>query len=884
MLRSRRIIPPSRIVPNLEELPVAFAISGWTRSNLAQSPVRSRLWAVLLSGWVAAGFLAGAAADTITLGNGVQVEGVYGKVASLVGGAGGPGGVVVQPIGLMDDEGRRVFVRNGNIVAHSTAAGVNNLERIKLDQMVASAGMAISSVGSIVKVDPFDEHGRRIFVMSSAKGNLPIIQGITEITPRFTKVESLARGDYQFVWTMRIATSSIPRETLSKILLQKIDRKDPNERLRIVRLYLQSERIQDARAELEQLISEFPDLAELQGQVTAMRQLGAQRLLKEVELRREAGQPQLAYAMLNSFPADGVAGATQLKVRGDLEEFAATRARGENLLKLLKEHYEALKDDAARKELTSICSEIERELNIHSFDRMADYLRLSSDPDLSPDQKVSLAVSGWLLGSGSGIDNLAVTRSLTKVRELARAYLLAPDAPSRKQILGELQSLEGATPEYLSKILASMKPPLDPTPPPPALPPVAQPAGNAAAAKDPNACAPDDADLLKKAPAPPKADPPPVANNPPAEPPPTLDNGAQPPAKAQIEGFYTYETAGLPEQPVLRYHVQLPPEYDPLRRYPCLVTLHSAGATARSQIDWWAGPYDPKARMRYGQAARRGYIVIAPEWTKEHQRVYEFSAREHANTLFALRDALKRFSIDVDKVFLSGHSMGGDAAWDIGLSHPDLWAGVLPFVAQADKYISRYKENGRLLPMYFVAGEKDGARWINNASDWDRYLSYVGYDAMVVQYQGRGHEHFHDEIQNCFEWMHFHRRNFFPREFHTLTMRPTDNFFWYVELERIPARSVYLPVEPWPPTRTVSAAKVDANLFNAAGKSGVTVSTTADKVTVWLSPEMVDFSQEVSVTLRGKKISVPPPSLAVILEDVRTRGDRQHPFWSKVQN
>ena len=53
-----------------------------------------------------------------------------------------------------------------------------------------------------------------------------------------------------------------------------------------------------------------------------------------------------------------------------------------------------------------------------------------------------------------------------------------------------------------------------------------------------------------------------------------------------------------------------------------------------------------------------------------------------------LRDACKRFSIDIDRVFLSGHSMGGDAAWDIGLAHPDLWAGVIPIVAAADKYVN----------------------------------------------------------------------------------------------------------------------------------------------------------------------------------------------------
>ena len=46
--------------------------------------------------------------------------------------------------------------------------------------------------------------------------------------------------------------------------------------------------------------------------------------------------------------------------------------------------------------------------------------------------------------------------------------------------------------------------------------------------------------------------------------------------------------------------------------------------------------------------------------------------------LNSLRDACRRFSVDSDRVFISGHSMGGDAAWDLGTAHPDLWAGMIP--------------------------------------------------------------------------------------------------------------------------------------------------------------------------------------------------------------
>jgi predicted peptidase len=97
--------------------------------------------------------------------------------------------------------------------------------------------------------------------------------------------------------------------------------------------------------------------------------------------------------------------------------------------------------------------------------------------------------------------------------------------------------------------------------------------------------------------------------------------------------------------------------------------------------------------------------------------------------MFSLRDACKRFNIDTDRVFLSGHSMGGDAAWDIGISHPDTWAGIVSIVATADKYIPRYWENARQLPMYFVCGQLDGSRMSINGPEWDRYLTKHTYDS-----------------------------------------------------------------------------------------------------------------------------------------------------------
>ena len=185
------------------------------------------------------------------------------------------------------------------------------------------------------------------------------------------------------------------------------------------------------------------------------------------------------------------------------------------------------------------------------------------------------------------------------------------------------------------------------------------------------------------------------------------------------------------------------------------------------------------------------------------------------------------------------------------------------------------------MPFYVVAGELDGAKLTKNARDLDRYLRR-GFDTTVVEYEGRGHEDFSDEILRIFDWMGRFRRNFFPREFACETMRSWDNFFWWVETEGLPPRSMVDPSN-WPPPAGTLPVQVKAAIHN---KNGINVRTGTSQVTVWLSPKMIDFKLRTTITVNGRRLNSPDqtvrPDLHVMLEDVRTRGDRQHPFWARV--
>ena len=721
----------------------------------------------------------------------------------------------IKSILIIIDDLRRTYVPKRQLMELHPDTAAPNEERFKVHQPLPKGNTRVASIGQASKVTPFDEFGRRNLTMSTPRGPLTITQAITEITPQWIKVEGL-----NFLWDMRIATSTMPRDTLHKILMHQIDPENIEQRKSIARLYLQSERYQDARLELQAIQNAFAAKTDIRQQleptIRELRQLEAQQMLKELKLRRAAGQHARVQSVLKKFPAEDVAGETLQAVREIIDEYDALDARR---VKLLKD-YQALggkvKDPAARDGVERVRAVLAEDMNIDLLARLAAFQQNAGDDQMPPEDRLALSISGWLLGADNATPQLPAALSAYKLSQLVKRYLSEPVKLHRMRVFQSLSAEEGATPASLTEILDHMKPPME-------LPE---------------------------------------------------------PADEKIPDYYRLEVVAMPKEPAVPYYVQLPPEYNPYRRYPTILSLHGLNSTPEMQIDWWAGPASERGRM--GQAARFGYIVVAPQWTVEHQKAYEYSAREHAAVLSAFRDACRRFAIDTDRVYLSGHSAGGDAAWDLGLAHPDLWAGVIPIAGESQRFCALYWENAKNLPFYVIEGELDGGRLARCGKDLDRYYRH-GYNVTVVEYLGRGHENFSDEQLRLFDWMARFHRNFFPREFTCSTMRPWDNFFWWAEADGLLASSMVNPAD-WPPPRNTRAMTIEG--FTRANNSLV-LKSGSSRVTLWLSPQMIDFKGRVSILVNGHQVTGQGPfirpSIETLLEDARTRADRQHPFWAKVE-
>jgi hypothetical protein len=777
---------------------------------------------------------------TVTLKNGMTISPVSGRVVDSFPRKGQtPSGPMAPNIAEMDDGLRITYVDNGLVQGEARAnvpikiTFANNAKRA-----VSGAGTKTVGVFSAASLSlPFDVLGRRFYRFDN--GEL-LVQGITSITPQYIQLESFRSVEAAPIqWDMRMSIDSIPAAKLREVLLKNADPTRAQTYLDIVGFYRASSRFIEAREVLAYTLQLFPEEeAEFKPVLKQLEQLAADQLFGIAQkAKKVAGQHEFAKQVLESFDPNALTLETGLQVkqqRDQMEKEAADRAKW---IAAMKEDIGLLKDLAAQKDCLEVVDEIERFLTADTFSRFADYVRLRDSS--KTEQRVALAIGSWLYGLGASEENLAVVLSGIRAKKLVQQYLSAPTPNDAS--LEELTKLESGTPRYVSRIVANMAPPMPP--------------------KDEN--------LL------------PVSYVP---------DPTQPDVVAQtkVAGRYLIEVP-LPREMAgskATYVVQLPPEYNPYRRYPCIVTMNGQVSTPEDQLNWWCGYIDPKTGRGWGEASKNGYIVIAPYWMMPKQPGYNYTENEHMYVLASLIDAKRRFSIDNNRVFISGHHNGADGAWDIALAHPDLWAGSVIVGGVAAKYVIQYLPNSEYVPQYFVTGEL-AAKGPTPHTDlngmvWDKILKNRRYDVMISIYRGRGFDHFLEELPRVFEWLNLpnHVRNFNRQEFSVKTSRFGDRFFWWFETDQLKdGPNVVHPLMYEADKEHRVESTINKNPNNVISFKYVP----AERFSIWLTPEMIDFGRNIEVkTNATSKRFEPKPETRVLLQDVRARGDRQHPFWMKI--
>lgn len=196
------------------------------------------------------------------------------------------------------------------------------------------------------------------------------------------------------------------------------------------------------------------------------------------------------------------------------------------------------------------------------------------------------------------------------------------------------------------------------------------------------------------------------------------------------------------------YNVYLPngiTEKAPYKR-PAILLLHGAQRTGASLVERWRSVADREDVILLGPHAGRAGWNLATD------------AQSFIPAL--LKDAINKYDIDPNRIYVFGHSMGGIFAATLAITQPDgfaaigIHAGLLPDAAHA-----MLSAEGRKTPIVIINGTHDKGFPLDRVRATAKAFANSGHD--VNFYVLKGHGHWYYDVApdiNDMAWDYFNEK------------------------------------------------------------------------------------------------------------------------------
>jgi poly(3-hydroxybutyrate) depolymerase len=221
---------------------------------------------------------------------------------------------------------------------------------------------------------------------------------------------------------------------------------------------------------------------------------------------------------------------------------------------------------------------------------------------------------------------------------------------------------------------------------------------------------------------------------------------------------YDFKDAGKE----MEYAQFVPSNYDKSKKYPLMIALHGLGSNPQ-QILHYRGLTDLAEKHGYVVAAPMGYNSsgwygarpITKPKEGDPKNLAELSEKDVMNVLDVVK---KDYSIDPDRVYLMGHSMGGGGTWHLAVKNPDLWAALAP-IAPATSRPATDLEKIKHVPVILVQGDEDKLVPVAQARRWAAEMKKLEMTYDYVEVKGGNHiDVAFDNLQKIFEFFDKHKR------------------------------------------------------------------------------------------------------------------------------
>ena len=310
----------------------------------------------------------------------------------------------------------------------------------------------------VPKFSRFDPHGRATVELRLTDGTIETIQiGITSINAQYATVIGLTHD-----WTFAIATSSIPEDMLYPGILSNAKGfEDGGTRLNMVQALVEAGKFYAAQRLLDNVKADFPDLRKQVADLTQrITEHGSDRILQELKLRRDVGQPKLSARSARLYDEQQLIPEARVAVRQLIEENEHQLGRLMAVQTALSDAVAALPDDMLRAQAREMLTAADRETDLNVLPRFSPFELLAGAEGVTAESQVALAMSGWLLGPDNALQSFPEAYGLFQIRALMQDYCRTADDEQdrRNELIGRMRSLEGFSVERVAHLIRQMPP------------------------------------------------------------------------------------------------------------------------------------------------------------------------------------------------------------------------------------------------------------------------------------------------------------------------------------------------------------------------------------------------------------------------------------------
>jgi predicted peptidase len=195
------------------------------------------------------------------------------------------------------------------------------------------------------------------------------------------------------------------------------------------------------------------------------------------------------------------------------------------------------------------------------------------------------------------------------------------------------------------------------------------------------------------------------------------------------------------------YRLFLPAEYNPQKQYPLVLAFHGAGSRGNDNLKqlrpWVAGWIDEQVQKEHP------CIILMPQCPAKQQWVnvpwkegsYQFKDVPISKPMKLSKEifdkVVKEYSVNKNRVYVMGMSMGGYGTWNFVMRFPKIIAAAVPICGAGDPSMAK-KIKG--IPIWAFHGDKDIVVPLSGSTDMiESMTSFKKNKARLTIYKDVGH-------------------------------------------------------------------------------------------------------------------------------------------------